>query len=161
MIFCVCPSSPIKLTGLTFNQSFLWKLTRLWTVRPAAGSFHSECVQSRFISYFDNYLMPHERLLSRDERGLRSAGAGRSVKFVGVGGLSACPCCFLKLSCWRRHFSVHGRMVFLSVQFFCSSFSRLSSCHVKRARTCVGVCARLLDVKGGIFFRGIYSYFLS
>lgn len=74
-----------KLTGLKFNQSFPWKLTKLWIVRPAAGSFHGECVQSRLISYFDNYFMHRERLLSRDERGLRSAGAGRSVKFMGGG----------------------------------------------------------------------------
>lgn len=60
-------------------------LAKLLMVRPAAGSFHGEYVQFQFISYFDNYFMHHERLLSRDEHGLRAAGAGRSVKFVGWG----------------------------------------------------------------------------
>lgn len=86
-IFCISPSSPIKTHRFEIQSNISVDLTKLSIVRPAAGSFHAEYVQSRFISYFDNYFMHHGRLLSRDARGLRSAGAGRSVKFVvGVGG---------------------------------------------------------------------------
>lgn len=81
-------SSVLGLLCKSWSITF-WSLREpgpISIVRPAAGSFHGEYVQSRFISYFVNYFMHHERLLSRDVRGLRSAGAGRSVKFVGVGG---------------------------------------------------------------------------